>query len=65
MDYSNAYGLHSLAIYAVRFGYVASWPLAELGPRMSGKPLDLPELRARFAHVLRDELPAYLARRGW
>lgn len=65
MDYSNAYGLHSVAIYAVRFGYLASWTLAELGFRMSGKPIGLAELRVRFACVLRDELPAYQARRGW
>jgi hypothetical protein len=32
---------------------------------MRGKPLDLAELRARFAHVLRDELPAYQEQRGW
>lgn len=65
MDYSNAYGLHSIAIYAVRFGYLATWPLADLGSRMSGEPLDLAGMRARFAHVLRDELPSYQARRGW
>lgn len=64
MDYSDAYGLHSIAVYAVRFGYLAVWPLAELGPRMGGKPIDLVELRTQFGHVLRDQLPPYQARRG-
>ena len=65
MDYSDAYGLHSVAVYAVRFGYLAIWPLAELGPRMSGAPIDLAHLRTQFAGVLRNELPRYRARRGW
>ena len=31
MDYFNAYGLHSIAIYAVRFGYLATWPYRDDG----------------------------------
>jgi hypothetical protein len=43
MDYSNSYGLHTVGVYAVRFGYLAAWPLAELGQRMGAKPIDLPD----------------------
>lgn len=64
MDYSDTYGLHSVAVYAVRFGHLAIWPLEELATRMGGKPLDLAELRTQFAHVLRNQLPPYQVRRG-
>jgi hypothetical protein len=64
MDYSNSFGLHSVGVYAVRFGYLAAWPLAELGPRMGGQPLDLAQLRTQFAQVLRTRLPIYQQRRG-
>lgn len=64
MDYSNAFGLHSVGVYAVRFGYLASWPFAELGERMGAQPVDLAELRTQFAQVLRTQLPIYQQRRG-
>ncbi|WFE26177.1 hypothetical protein O7623_22905 [Solwaraspora sp. WMMD791] len=65
LDYSDRYGLHTVGVYAVRFGYLAAWPLAELGQRMAGRPVDLAALRAEFAGVLRDQLPPYQSRRGW
>ena len=65
MDYSDTYKLHSVGVYAVRFGHLAIWPLAELGPRMGSKPVDLAQLRTQFAHVLRNQLPPYQVRRGW
>jgi len=65
MDYSDRYGLHTVGVYAVRFGYLAAWPLAELGQRMAGRPVDLAALRTEFAGVLRDQLPPYQTRRGW
>lgn len=64
MDYSNSFGLHTVGVYAVRFGYLAAWPLAELGQRMGGQPVDLARLRAQFAQVLRTQLPIYQQRRG-
>ncbi|MDI6105109.1 hypothetical protein QLQ12_41650 [Actinoplanes sp. NEAU-A12] len=48
-----------------RFGHLAIWPLAELGPRMGSKPVDLAQLRPEFAHVPRNQLPPYQVRRGW
>lgn len=65
MDYSNTYGLHTVGVYAVRFGYLGAWTLAELGGRMAGRPIDLALQRAQFADVLRNQLPPYQARRGW
>jgi hypothetical protein len=64
MDYSDSYRLHTIGIYAVRFGYLAAWPLAELGQRMGAASVDLPKLRAEFAQVLRTQLPIYQQRRG-
>ena len=64
MDYSDTYRPHTVGVYAVRFGYLASWPLAELGPRMGGGPVDLTRLRTRFAQVLRTQLPVHQRRRG-
>ncbi|GGJ90540.1 hypothetical protein GCM10010123_20480 [Pilimelia anulata] len=52
MDYSNRYALDTVAVYAVRFGYLAAWPIAELAEQMSGRQHDLARLRADFAHVL-------------
>lgn len=65
MDYSNQYGLHSVAVYAARFGHLATWSIAELVERMAGHPVDLARLRAEFAQVLRSQLPPYQAQRGW
>lgn len=65
MDYSNAHNLHSVGVYAVRFGFLAVWPLAELGQRMGGQPINLPQLRTEFATILRNQLPPYQKRRGW
>ena len=53
MDYSDEYQINTLAIYAARFGYIASWPLTELLAQLGEGPVHLPALRAEFAHVLR------------
>ncbi|WP_285601351.1 hypothetical protein [Kineosporia sp. NBRC 101731] len=59
MDYSDAFALHSLAIYSTRFGYLASWPIDQLTAQLAGGPLDLALLRREFANILKVELPAY------
>ncbi|PPA60414.1 hypothetical protein [Micromonospora chalcea] len=56
MDYSDAYRLQAVAIYAVRFGYLAAWPLDELCAQMAGHPVNFTALRRDFAHVLRVQL---------
>lgn len=58
MDYSDTYRLNAVAIYAVRFGYLAAWPLDQLCTQMAGHPVDFPALRREFAHVLRVQRPA-------
>ncbi|GIG93233.1 hypothetical protein [Plantactinospora endophytica] len=30
MDYSDVFGLHTVAIYAIRFGHYAAWPITEV-----------------------------------
>lgn len=65
MDYSNTFGLHAVGVYAVRFGHLAAWPLAELGQRMGGQLAGLADLRVEFAQVLRTQLPLYQRQRGW
>lgn len=64
MDYSDTYRLHTIGVYAVRFGYLAAWPLADLGRRMSGQPIDLAARRTQFAQLLRTQLPPYRQRRS-
>ncbi|MDT4995877.1 MAG: hypothetical protein QOE61_4604 [Micromonosporaceae bacterium] len=64
MDYSDTFALHTVAVYAVRFGYLGAWPITELGTRMAGRAANLARLREEFAKVLRGPLPRYLAQRG-
>jgi hypothetical protein len=59
LDYSDTFALHSVAIYAVRFGHYMAWPLADLCAQLAGRPIDLRALRREFARLLRVELPAY------
>ncbi|MEO3930679.1 hypothetical protein ABGB07_43550 [Micromonosporaceae bacterium B7E4] len=37
MDYSDTFALHTVAIYAIRFGYYAAWPLTDLCVQMAGR----------------------------
>ncbi|MFF0365774.1 hypothetical protein [Micromonospora sp. NPDC005087] len=59
LDYSDAFVLHSVAIYAVRFGHYRAWPLAELCAELAQRPVDLGALRQEFMQVVRVELPGY------
>ncbi len=64
MDFSDTFALHTVAIYATRFGHYAAWPLTDLCTQMAGRPVDFPALRQEFAQVLRVQLPAYRDQRG-
>jgi len=64
LDYSDKFALHTVAIYAVRFGYLEAWPITDLCTQMAGHPVDLAQLRSQFAQVLRGPLRAYWAQRG-
>jgi hypothetical protein len=57
MDYSDTYRLNAVAIYAVRFGYLAAWPLERLCAQMAGRPVDFAALRREFSQVLRAHFP--------
>ena len=46
-----------VAIYAVRFGYFAAWPLSSLCEQMAGQPIDIADIRRQFAQVLKVQLP--------
>jgi hypothetical protein len=59
LDYSDAFALNSVAVYAVRFGHLATWPLDELCTELAGRPVDLPALRHEFAGILRMDLPVH------
>jgi len=64
MDYSNTFALHTVAIYAIRFGHYAAWPITDLCAQMAGRPVDFAVLRKEFAQVLQVQLPAYWAEQG-
>jgi hypothetical protein len=57
MDYTDTFRLHTLAIYAARFGHLATWPVDELLTRLAGQPIDLAALRKDFSRVLQVDLP--------
>ncbi|WP_444947430.1 hypothetical protein [Micromonospora ureilytica] len=59
LDYSDDFALHSVAIYAVRYGHYAAWPLNSLCAELAGRPIDLAAMRQEFAQVVRVELPNY------
>ncbi|MGC5307688.1 hypothetical protein [Micromonospora zamorensis] len=53
LDYSDAFALHSVAIYALRYGHYAAWPLDDLCAELAGRPIDLAAMRQEFARVVR------------
>ncbi|MFG1893461.1 hypothetical protein ACGFIP_05585 [Micromonospora zamorensis] len=59
LDYSDAFALHSVAIYAVRYGHYAVWPLDDLCAELAGRQIDLAAMRQEFAQMVRVELPDY------
>ncbi|WP_327006937.1 hypothetical protein OHA72_06420 [Dactylosporangium sp. NBC_01737] len=53
MDFSDRYALHTVGVYAVRFGYLAQWPLTELIRQATGRTdLGLLALRQQFGDLL-------------
>lgn len=51
-DYDDRYALTSVALYQARYGHMAKWPLDQLLHELAGAPVDLPELRRRWAVML-------------
>lgn len=56
LDFHDAYRIDAVAIYAARYGYVASWPLGELLSELAGQDTDLGQVREEFTALLLDEL---------
>ncbi len=48
LDYQDAYAIDALGVYAARYAYLATWPVAELLAELAGGPVDLAEVRADF-----------------
>jgi hypothetical protein len=51
LDYEDAYRVEALGVYAARYGYLTTWPVAELLGELAGDPVDLGQLRAEFHSV--------------
>lgn len=67
LDYSDRFALDTVAIYAVRFGHLAKWPITELCTQLADRPVDragIAQFRDEFAQVLRGPLRTYWAQRG-
>lgn len=52
-DFDDRYAIRQVALYSARYGYLVTWPLDDLLPRLAGKPVTLAELRENFAPVVR------------
>jgi hypothetical protein len=51
LDYEDAYRVDALGVYAARYAYLATWPVAELLGELAGDPVDLVPLRAEFRSI--------------
>ncbi len=52
MDWDDEYRLEEIAIFAARFGYLATWKIADLFAELSGGLVSLEEARAEFQGLL-------------
>jgi hypothetical protein len=64
MDYTDRYQLHTVAVYAARFGHLASWALEPLCEQLAGRTVHLAVLRQQFQRILCVDLPEYWRSRG-
>jgi hypothetical protein len=53
LDYEDAYRVEALGVYAARYGYLATWPVAELLGELAGGPVDPGQLRGEFHSIAR------------
>jgi hypothetical protein len=51
LDYDDAYQVDALGVYAARYAYLVTWPLAELLDELAGASVDLARARADFRAV--------------
>jgi hypothetical protein len=48
LDYPDTYRIDTLGVYAARYAYLATWPVAELLAALAGGPVDVAEVRGDF-----------------
>jgi len=51
LDYDDAFQIDALGVYAARYAYLVTWPLAQLLDELAGAPVDLACARADFRGV--------------
>jgi hypothetical protein len=52
MDYTDEFGITDVAVFAARYGYLATWNLEALLSELAGKPVNVTELRTEFRELL-------------
>lgn len=52
LDFNDAFRLDSMGLFTARYGYLATWNLAEVLEELSGRPVSLPALREEFRDLL-------------
>jgi len=48
LDYQDAHRVQALGVYAARYAYLATWPVADLFAELASGPINLAEVRADF-----------------
>lgn len=56
-DIDDEFGLHTVSLYAARYGRLTSWPIAHLLETLAGRPVDLAEERAKVHRLLSSPHP--------
>ncbi len=52
LDFNDDYQITELGMFAARFAYLATWPLAALLGEMAGHDVNLPDTRDAFRRLL-------------
>lgn len=52
LDFDDAYRLDSIGIFSARYGYLATWPLADLLTALAGRDVDVQPVRDEFRAML-------------
>lgn len=52
LDFDDAFGLESVGVFNARYGYLATWDLADLLEELAGFRVSLPALRGQFRELL-------------
>ncbi len=52
MDHTDEFGITDVAVFAARYGYLATWNLEALLSELAGRPANVTELRTQFRELL-------------